>query len=126
MRCAHAACEAGIAEMEAFTRANVPSGTVSEDAIWAELHAANIRRGGEWIETRLLASGPRTNPWFQECGPRLVQNNEIVAFDTDLIGARGFCIDISRTGGWATVVPRMRWSVRSTTRWPTSPITRRA
>ena len=97
MRCAHHACEAGIAEMEAFTRANVPSGKVSEDAIWAELHAANIRRGGEWIETRLLASGPRTNPWFQECGPRLVQNDEIVAFDTDLIGAYGFCIDISRT-----------------------------
>ena len=97
MRCAHHACEQGIAEMEAFTRESVPKGNVSEDAIWAELHAANIRRGGEWIETRLLASGPRTNPWFQECGPRLVQPNEIVAFDTDLIGAYGFCIDISRT-----------------------------
>lgn len=97
MRCAHHACESAIAEMEAFARQNIPSGTVSEDALWAELHAANIRRGGEWIETRLLASGPRTNPWFQECGPRLIQNNEIVAFDTDLIGAYGFCIDISRT-----------------------------
>ena len=97
MRCAHHACESAIAEMEAFTRAKVPLGGVSEDAIWAELHAGNIRRGGEWIETRLLASGPRTNPWFQECGPRLVQNNEIVAFDTDLIGAYGICIDISRT-----------------------------
>ena len=97
MRCAHHACEAGIAEMEAFARTNVPLGGISEDAIWAELHAANIRRGGEWIETRLLASGPRTNPWFQECGPRIVRPNEIVAFDTDLIGAYGFCIDISRT-----------------------------
>lgn len=97
MRCAHHACESAIADMEAFTRENVPKGGVSEDAIWAELHAANIRRGGEWIETRLLASGPRTNPWFQECGPRIVQNNEIVAFDTDLIGAYGICIDISRT-----------------------------
>ena len=97
MRCAQHACEASIAEMEAFTRANVPSGGVSENAIWAELHAGNIRRGGEWIETRLLASGPRTNPWFQECGPRLVQPDEIVAFDTDLIGAYGICIDISRT-----------------------------
>jgi Xaa-Pro dipeptidase len=97
MRCAHHACEAAIAGMEAFTRENVPKGGVSEDDIWAELHAGNIRRGGEWIETRLLASGPRTNPWFQECGPRIVQNNEIVAFDTDLIGAYGICIDISRT-----------------------------
>ena len=97
MRCAHDACEKAIAEMEAFTRENVPKGGVSEDDIWAELHKGNIRRGGEWIETRLLASGPRTNPWFQECGPRIVQNNEIVAFDTDLIGAYGICIDISRT-----------------------------
>ena len=106
MRCAAHACEAAIAGMEAFTRATVPSGTVSEDAIWAELHAGNIRRGGEWIETRLLASGPRTNPWFQECGPRLVQPNEIVAFDTDLIGAYGICIDISRTWWVGEAKPR--------------------
>jgi Xaa-Pro dipeptidase len=97
MRCAQHACEASIAVMERFTRENVPSGTVSEDDVWSVLHAENIRRGGEWIETRLLASGPRTNPWFQECGPRIIRNNEIVAFDTDLIGAYGFCIDISRT-----------------------------
>ena len=97
MRCAHHACEAGIAEMERATRLGVPLGGMSEDDIWSELHKANIKRGGEWIETRLLASGPRTNPWFQECGPRIVQPNEIVAFDTDLIGAYGFCIDISRT-----------------------------
>ncbi|MEN9408681.1 MAG: hypothetical protein RL216_655 [Pseudomonadota bacterium] len=97
MKAAHRACEAAIAEMEAFTREAVPKGGVSEDDIWAELHKGNIRRGGEWIETRLLASGPRTNPWFQECGPRIVQNNEIVAFDTDLIGCYGICIDISRT-----------------------------
>jgi Xaa-Pro dipeptidase len=97
MRCAAHACEASIAVMEDFARAYVPQGQTSEDAIWAVLHAENIKRGGEWIETRLLASGPRTNPWFQECGPRRVQNNEILAFDTDLIGCYGFCIDISRT-----------------------------
>lgn len=97
MRCAMVSCHHAIAEMEVFARENVPRGGVSEDAIWAELHRGNIRRGGEWIETRLLASGPRTNPWFQECGPREVQSNEILAFDTDLIGTYGICIDISRT-----------------------------
>jgi Xaa-Pro aminopeptidase len=97
MRCASHACESAVAAMEAFARQNVPNGSTSEDDIWAVLHAENIRRGGEWIETRLLASGPRTNPWFQECGPRIVQNNEIVAFDTDLIGSYGICVDISRT-----------------------------
>ncbi len=97
MRCASVACEIACAEMETAARAGVPKGNMSEDDIWAVLHAENIRRGGEWIETRLLSSGPRTNPWFQECGPRIVQNNEIVAFDTDLVGAYGICVDISRT-----------------------------
>jgi len=97
MRCASLACENAVAEMERRARAEVPNGNMSEDDIWAILHAENIRRGGEWIETRLLASGPRTNPWFQECGPRIVQNNEIVAFDTDLVGSYGICVDISRT-----------------------------
>lgn len=92
MRCGMYACEQSVHAMEAAAKPGM-----SEDAIWAVLHAANIERGGEWIETRLLASGPRTNPWFQECGPRIVQNNEILAFDTDLIGCYGICSDISRT-----------------------------
>ncbi len=97
MRCASDACEKSVAVMERFAREMVPQGNVSEDDIWAVLHAENIRRGGEWIETRLLSSGQRTNPWFQECGPRIVQNNEIVSFDTDLISSYGICVDISRS-----------------------------
>jgi Xaa-Pro aminopeptidase len=97
MRCASNACEAAVRAMEDFTRANAGDGKTTEDDIWAVLHAENIKRGGEWIETRLLTSGPRTNPWFQECGPRVVQPNEIVAFDTDLVGSYGICVDISRT-----------------------------
>jgi Xaa-Pro aminopeptidase len=97
MRCANHACETAVTAMEDFARSNVGDGKTSEDDIWAILHAENIRRGGEWIETRLLASGQRTNPWFQECGPRITQPNEIISFDTDLIGSYGICIDISRS-----------------------------
>ncbi|MEQ9694063.1 dimethylsulfonioproprionate lyase DddP [Shimia sp. SDUM112013] len=97
MRCASHACETAVFAMEQAAREGVPRGDMSEDDIWAVLHAENIRRGGEWIETRLLSSGPRTNPWFQECGPRIVQNNEMVSFDTDLVGSYGICIDISRS-----------------------------
>lgn len=97
MRCASHACEISVAEMERFARENVPQGSTSEDDIWAVLHTENIRRGGEWIETRLLSSGQRTNPWFQECGPRITQQNEIISFDTDLIGSYGICVDISRS-----------------------------
>jgi Xaa-Pro aminopeptidase len=92
MRCAMWACEQSIATMRNFA---VPG--VSENDVWAELHKENIKRGGEWIETRILTSGPRTNPWFQECGPRIIQNNEILAFDTDMIGCYGMCADISRS-----------------------------
>ncbi|MEM9426917.1 MAG: dimethylsulfonioproprionate lyase DddP [Pseudomonadota bacterium] len=97
MRCANHACETSVKAMEDFARVHGPTGQVSEDDIWAVLHAENIKRGGEWIETRLLATGPRTNPWFQECGARRMKNNEILAFDTDLVGSYGICIDISRT-----------------------------
>jgi len=97
MRCASHACETSVRAMEDFARLSVPNGQTSEDDIWAIMHAENVRRGGEWIETRLLSSGPRTNPWFQECGPRITQPNEIIAFDTDLIGSYGICVDISRT-----------------------------
>lgn len=101
MRCAMHACETAVARMHEAARPGL-----SEDDIWAVLHAENIKRGGEWIETRLLASGPRTNPWFQECGPRVLQNNEILAFDTDLIGSYGICIDISRTWWIGDARPR--------------------
>ncbi len=92
MRCAVAACENALETMRAAVRPGA-----SEADVWAVLHAENIRRGGEWIETRILSSGPRTNPWFQECGPRHLREGDLLAFDTDLIGCYGICTDISRT-----------------------------
>ncbi|MGH6922707.1 MAG: M24 family metallopeptidase [Propylenella sp.] len=92
MRRAIAACEASMRIMEEALKPGM-----TENDFWAILHAENIRRGGEWIETRLLSSGPRTNPWFQECSARVIEAGDLVAFDTDLIGAYGYCCDISRT-----------------------------
>lgn len=92
MRCAIATCEIAMAEMEKACRPGI-----AETELWAILHAENIRRGGEWIETRILSSGPRTNPWFQEAGPRRLEAGDLLAFDTDLIGPYGMCCDISRT-----------------------------
>ncbi len=73
---------------------------LTENQLWSILHAANIARGGEWIETRLLTSGPRTNPWYYECSDRVIEAGDIVSFDTDLIGPYGYCADISRA--WVT------------------------
>lgn len=92
MRRAIHACEQAMREMEASLAPGL-----SENEVWAMLHRGNIVRGGEWIETRLLASGPRTNPWFQECSARIIEDGDLVAFDTDLIGPYGYCCDVSRT-----------------------------
>jgi Xaa-Pro aminopeptidase len=79
----------------AMREALVPG--ITENALWAKLHETNIRMGGEWIETRLLSSGPRTNPWLRECSMRAIEGGDMVSFDTDLIGPYGYCADISRS-----------------------------
>ncbi len=70
---------------------------ITENQLWAVLHETNIAHDGEWIECRLLASGPRTNPWFQECGNRVIETGDLVGFDTDMVGPNGYLADISRT-----------------------------
>ena len=92
LRCAQFACEKSVEEMRKAIRPGL-----TENEIWSVLHAENIKRGGEWIETRIMSSGPRTNPWFQECGPRVVGAGELLGLDTDLVGCYGMCSDISRT-----------------------------
>lgn len=92
VRAAVASCEAGMARMRAALRPGI-----GERALWSILHQANIEAGGEWIETRLLTSGPRTNPWYQECSDRVIEEGDMVSFDTDLIGAHGYSADVSRS-----------------------------
>ncbi len=70
---------------------------MTEDELWSILHKTNIEHGGEWIECRILSSGERTNPWMRESCNKIIQQNEIVAFDTDMVGPYGYCADISRT-----------------------------
>jgi Xaa-Pro dipeptidase len=70
---------------------------ITENELWANLHNVNISQGGDYIETRLLSSGSRTNPWFQECSDKVIQDGELVAFDTDMNGPFGYFTDISRT-----------------------------
>ena len=95
MRRAIHTSEVGMAQMWQALRPGI-----TENQLWSILHQINIARGGEWIETRLLASGPRTNPWFQECSDRVIETGDILAFDTDLVGPYGYCCDISRS--WIT------------------------
>jgi Xaa-Pro aminopeptidase len=87
-----AIAEAGMAAMHDAMRPGM-----TENELWSILQQTNIALGGGWIETRLLSSGHRTNPWFQECSEKLIRPGELVAFDTDMIGPHGYCADVSRT-----------------------------
>ena len=87
-----AAVERGVAEMGAGLHPGM-----SENALWALLHQSVIAQDGDYIETRLLSSGPRTFPWFNETGPRPIENGDLVALDTDVVGRFGYYADFSRT-----------------------------
>ncbi|MDD7967852.1 M24 family metallopeptidase [Actinomycetospora lemnae] len=69
----------------------------TERELWARLMYECFTTGGMHSESRLLCSGPRTNPWMQEATGRVVRGGEAVAFDTDLVGPHGYLTDISRT-----------------------------
>jgi len=87
-----AACEAGLRDLE---EALLPG--ITESELWSVLQATNIALGGEYSETRLLTSGLRTNPWFQETNLKTIEAGEMVALDTDLIGPYGYFADMSRS-----------------------------
>ncbi len=92
IRASLAAIERGVAVMQEALRPGM-----SENQLWALLHKSVIEQDGDYIETRLLSSGPRTNPWFQEAGRRQIENDDLVALDTDVVGRFGYYADFSRT-----------------------------
>ncbi|MEX0922404.1 MAG: Xaa-Pro peptidase family protein [Rhodovibrionaceae bacterium] len=69
----------------------------TEISLWAILEGANAELGGEYLDTRLLSSGPRTNPWYQEASERRIEAGDLVAIDTDMIGPHGYDADLSRS-----------------------------
>lgn len=70
---------------------------LSENELWSVLHQSVIAQNGDYCETRLLNSGHRTNPWFQECASKVIAANELIALDTDVVGCHGYYSDFSRT-----------------------------
>jgi len=70
---------------------------LTEEQLWSLLHQGVIAQGGDYVETRLLSAGERTNPWFQEASDKVIGRNELVALDTDVVGCFGYYTDFSRT-----------------------------
>lgn len=77
-------------------RAAIEPGRTEID-LWAILEQTNVEMGGEYMDTRLLSSGARTNPWYQEATERRVRPGELISIDTDMIGPFGYDADISRS-----------------------------
>jgi len=92
LRYAISVAEHAMVEMD---KALVPG--ITENQLWSILHQVNIVHDGDWIDGRMLCSGPRTNPWYQEASGRVIEQGDLVAFDSDMIGPHGYCADISRT-----------------------------
>ncbi len=95
MKCVNAslrATEIGVARLRAAIRPGI-----TEAALWSVLHQAVIAQNGDYVETRLLNAGARTNPWFQETSDKVIGENELIALDTDVVGCHGYYSDFSRT-----------------------------
>ncbi len=69
----------------------------SEVAIWADFQRRFLALEGQYTTTRLMQSGPRTFPYFQECSDRILATGELLCFDTDALGYMGYAVDFSRT-----------------------------
>ncbi len=95
MKCVRASLRATENAVGELRAAISPGQTEAE--LWSVLHRSVIAQNGDYVETRLLNSGERTNPWFQETGTKIIGQNELIALDTDVVGCHGYYSDFSRT-----------------------------
>jgi Xaa-Pro aminopeptidase len=70
---------------------------IRELELLAVLNDTLIRFHGEFMFTRLVASGTNTNPWMSEAHDKIVQPGDLVGIDTDANGYEGYVLDVSRT-----------------------------
>jgi Xaa-Pro aminopeptidase len=84
--------DAMLGEFEAAIRPGI-----REYELLAVLSDALLRRHGEGLFTRLVASGTNTNPWLTEAHDKIVVPGDLVGVDTDANGYEGYVIDVSRT-----------------------------
>ena len=84
--------DAMLADFEAAIRPGI-----REYELMAIVNETLYRYHGEFMFTRLIASGPNTNPWMSEAHDKVVQPGDLVGIDTDANAYEGYVVDISRT-----------------------------
>lgn len=70
---------------------------VTENYLLSLMNQYNIEHGGEYQETRNMASGHHTNPWFTEASDKIVEDGDMLVCDSDLIGIDGVFTDQTRS-----------------------------
>ena len=103
--------------LAAFESAIAPG--VSERELLAVLADEMIRRGGEYLATNTVCSGPNTNPWRAEATDRRLELGDLVYVDTDTVGIEGMFFCVSRTFpvGEAPPSPEQRDAYRASYEW---------
>ena len=103
--------------LAAFESAIAPG--VSERELLAILADEMIRRGGEYLATNTVCSGPNTNPWRAEATDRRLEPGDLVYVDTDTVGIEGMFFCVSRTfpAGEAPPSPEQRDAYRASYEW---------
>jgi Xaa-Pro aminopeptidase len=81
-------------ELAAFEDALRPG--VTERDLVAILASTMLRRGGEYLATNTVCSGPNTNPWRAEATDRTIAAGDLVYVDTDTVGVEGYFYCVSR------------------------------
>lgn len=84
--------ESALSELEQAIRPGI-----TENELLAIFWGRMLALGGEHCFTRLVSSGYKTNPWFQEASHKMVRPGDLVGIDTDMIGPGGYVCDTSRT-----------------------------
>ncbi len=92
MREAMRRVESAVAEFEAELRPGV-----TEAEAWSRFHQPFIAANGQYVVSRLMQSGERTYPYFQECNERVIEAGDLVCLDTDATAFDGYSVDFSRT-----------------------------
>jgi len=87
-----AVAELGIAQLQKALKPGV-----TETQLWGLINYTNLANHGGWHDGRMLASGDRINPWYQEATQRKIQDGDLVGLDTDMVGPYGYFADVSRT-----------------------------
>jgi Xaa-Pro dipeptidase len=102
----------GDAMLHAFREAIQPG--IREYELLSVLGGTLLKYHGEFLFTRLVASGHNTNPWMSEAHDKIVMPGDLVGIDTDSNGFEGYVIDVSRTflcGDRATPEQKEAYSV---------------